>query len=237
MTATIDLERRKLLGALALISLAGAAPARAEQATAEWAAAEAGLVAANVCLLSPETTEGPFYVDPRLVRRDITEGRPGVPLALTLQVFDESCRAVAGARVDVWHCDAAGDYSGVRQAGGASTVGATFLRGTQATDGEGVARFTTIWPGWYRGRTPHVHFKVFLEDRTVLTSQLFFPDRVSAALYREAGPYADRGAPDTPNARDGIARRAGRAAVARVQGDLAGMAAALVVGIDPAAVG
>lgn len=225
-------RRRALLRALALLPVGLAVrPAWAEKA------AEAGLVAANVCLLSPETTEGPFYVDPKLVRRDITEGRPGVPLALTLQVVDADCRPVAGARVDIWHCDAAGDYSGVRQPGGASTVGETFLRGTQATGRQGVAAFATIWPGWYRGRTPHIHFKVFLDDRTVLTSQLFFPDAVSAALYRAAEPYAARGAADTANRRDGIARRAGRAAVARVTGDVSGMTAALVVGIDPDAVG
>lgn len=225
-------HRRALLRTLALLPVGLAVrPAWAARA------AEAGLVAANVCLVSPETTEGPFYVDPRLVRRDITEGRPGVPLGLTLQVVDADCRPLAGARVDVWHCDAAGDYSGVRQPGGASTVGETFLRGTQTTDADGVARFATIWPGWYRGRTPHVHFKVFLADRTVLTSQLFFPDGTSEALYRAAEPYADRGAPDTPNARDGIARRAGRAAVAQVTGDMTGMAAALVVGIDPDARG
>jgi len=229
MTAT---PRRALLRALALLPVGLAV-------RPDWTAraAEAGLVAANVCLLSPETTEGPFYLDPRLVRRDITEGRPGVPLGLTLQVVDGDCRPLAGARVDVWHCDAAGDYSGVRQPGGANTVGETFLRGTQATDGAGVAAFATIWPGWYRGRTPHVHFKVFLDDRTVLTSQLFFPEVAGAPIYRAAAPYAGRGAPDTTNARDGIARRAGGAAVAQVTGDVSGMAAALVVGIDPDAVG
>ncbi len=219
-------SRRSLLRALALLPVGVAAPAWAARA-----AAGAGLVAANVCLVSPETTEGPFYVDPRLVRRDIREGRPGVPLALTLQVVDTDCRPVAGARVDVWHCDAAGSYSGVRQPGGVDTVGETFLRGTQATDAEGVARFATIWPGWYRGRTPHVHLKVFLDAETALTSQLFFPDGVSEAIYQRAAPYAERGAPDTPNARDGIARRAGAAAVGQVEGDAMGMRVALVLGI------
>jgi len=101
----------------------------------------------------------------------------------------------------------------------------------RATDAEGVARFATIWPGWYRGRTPHVHLKVFLDAETALTSQLFFPDGVSEALYRRAAPYAERGAPDTPNARDGIARRAGAAAVGQVEGDAMGMRVVLVLGI------
>lgn len=221
-------RRRALLRALALLPV-GLAARPAWTAKAE----EAGLVASSVCLLSPETTAGPFYVDPKLVRRDITEGRPGVPLALTLQVVDADCRPIGGARVDVWHCDAAGIYSGVRQPGGPSTVGETFLRGTQATDGRGVAEFATIWPGWYRGRTPHIHLMVLLDERTVLTSQLFFPDGTSEAIYRASPPYGGRGPSDTTNADDGIARKAGRAAVAGVSGDVTAMAAALVVGIDP----
>jgi protocatechuate 3,4-dioxygenase beta subunit len=229
-----ETDRRALLRALALLPLGLGSRM---PAWAEGAAADAGLIAANVCVLSPETTAGPFYVDPRLVRRDIREGRPGVPLDLALQVVDADCRPIPEARVDVWHCDAAGDYSGFARQGSRSTAGETFLRGTQATAADGVARFRTIWPGWYRGRTPHVHFKVFLDDRTALTSQLFFPDGISDRIYRAVPAYAGRGAADTTNARDGIARRAGRAAVARASGTSAGMEAALVVGIDAEVVG
>jgi protocatechuate 3,4-dioxygenase beta subunit len=205
---------------------------------ARAAADEAGLVAANVCLLSPETTEGPYYVDPGLVRRDITEGLPGVPLELVLQVVDEDCRPIAGARVDVWHCDAAGNYSGYARQGSdrdLDTLGETFLRGTQMADASGVARFQSIWPGWYRGRTPHVHYKVFLDATTVLTSQLFFPDGASELVFR-ADPYRRRAArQDTGNATDGIARRAGAAAFARVAQAGQGWRAELVVGVDPRA--
>jgi protocatechuate 3,4-dioxygenase beta subunit len=232
MTPTADPDRRALLSALALWPLSFAAA----PAWARAAADGAGLVAANVCLLSPETTEGPYYVDPRLVRRDITEGLPGVPLELVLQVVDEGCRPIAGARVDVWHCDAAGNYSGYARQGSdraLDTLGETFLRGTQMADAAGVARFQTVWPGWYRGRTPHVHYKVFLDATTVLTSQLFFPDGASELVFR-ADPYHDRAArQDTDNATDGIARRAGAVAFARVAQAGDGWRAELVVGVDP----
>jgi protocatechuate 3,4-dioxygenase beta subunit len=224
MTFAALLDRRALLRLLSALPVAGL------PAWAASAAAEAGLITASVCRVAPETTAGPFYLDPRLVRRDITEGRPGVPLRLMLQVVTVDCRPVEGARVDVWHCDALGEYSGF---GGAD--GETFLRGTQVTGGDGVARFDTIWPGWYRGRTTHIHYKVLLADRTALTSQVFFPDEASDAVHGSAEPYARRGPQDTPNAADRIARRAGAGAFAEVSRGAEGLAARLVAGIDPGA--
>ena len=226
-----DLSRRRLLAALALCPLGAAgAPGWAQDA-----ADAAGLVSPNVCLLTPETTAGPFYLDPRLVREDIREGRPGVPLEVVLQVVDPDCRPIAGARVDAWQCDASGNYSGFAGQGSdraLDTRGETFLRGIQATGADGVARFLTIWPGWYRGRTPHVHYRVALDDRQVLTSQLFFPDGTSEAIYREAEPYAARAAAqDMDNRRDRIALRAGDGAVARVSRGRGRFRAALVVGV------
>ena len=167
------------------------------------------------------------------MRADITEGLPGAPLRLALQVVDEACRPIAGARVDVWHCDAGGNYSGYARQGSdraRDTRGATFMRGTQFADASGVAAFRTVWPGWYRGRTPHVHYKVFLDEATLLTSQLFFPDGASETVYR-GGPYRERAAAqDTTNADDGIARRAGPRAFARVAQGAGGWRADLVVG-------
>jgi len=224
--------RRAVLRALALAPMALGASARARAAEA------AGLVSSNVCLVAPEVTEGPFYLDPGLVRAEITEGRPGVPLELTLQVVTEACVPVPGARVNVWHCDAMGNYSGYRRQGsdGAlDTRGETFLRGTQFADTRGVVRFRTIWPGWYRGRTTHLHYKVFLDERTALTSQIFFPDPLSQAIYRSAEPYKDRaGRQDTTNASDRIAARAGEGAFAEVSDAGDRYVAALVVGIDAA---
>ncbi len=213
------LDRRKLLARLA------AAPAILPLALRAQAQ-EAGLIAGSVCMVQAETTAGPFYVDPGLVRRDITEGREGVPLQLRLQVVQADCAPIGGARVDVWHCDAAGDYSAFQ-----SMPGDTFLRGTQFTGADGVAEFATIYPGWYPGRTPHVHYKVFIGETTVLTSQLFFPDQASETVYRNAAPYAARGVQDRFNRADGIARRAGKAAVAEVSGSTRALDAALVAGI------
>jgi protocatechuate 3,4-dioxygenase beta subunit len=144
----------------------------AEAAGSGPAAVAAGLVS---CVLTPEMTEGPYYLDGGKVRRDIREGRPGVPLVLRTMVVDAStCRPVKGAAVDVWHCDAGGTYSGFAQEGAA---GRTFLRGIQRTDVTGLARFTTVYPGWYEGRTVHIHVQVHIGGSVVHTGQLFFPGR------------------------------------------------------------
>lgn len=225
----VSLARRDLLRALALLPVGLAAPA-----WAEIAARQAGLVTPSVCLLTPETTAGPFYLDEALVRRDIREGRPGLPLALHLQVVSADCEPIAGARVDVWHCDAAGNYSGFAGQGSdriANTRGETFLRGSQITDAGGQVRFQTIYPGWYRGRTVHIHHRVFLDARTVLTSQIFFPEAATDAVFATPAYAARRRAQDTNNDRDAIARRAGPAAVAEVSQRGDGLTAALVVGI------
>ena len=119
--------------------------------------------------------------------------------------------------------------------GGADTTGQTFLRGTQRTDSKGVVTFQTIFPGWYRGRTTHVHYKVFLDEKTVLTSQIFFDEVVNQAIYADHEAYARQGQRDMLNADDGIAADAGKAAYAQVkmtEPDGA-MEAALVVGISP----
>src|SRR5688572_8498891 len=119
------------------------------------------------CVLTPQTGEGPFYFDPELVRSDITEGQAGVPLVLDIRVVTANdCAPIAKARVDVWHSDARGLYSGYSDQWGSgssrrSVAGKTFLRGTQFADAEGRVSFRTIYPSWYRGRTPHIHFKVF----------------------------------------------------------------------------
>lgn len=218
-----NLSRRSLLRALA------AAPVGAVPLALAARAQDAGLITGNVCLVAPETTAGPFYVDPGLIRRDIAEDRPGTPLTLRLQVVTPACRPIAGARVDVWHCDAVGLYSGVISPLGDQRQ-ATFLRGTQMTDGRGVATFDTIYPGWYPGRTPHIHYKVFPGAGAVLTGQLFFPDSASRQVYDTGAAYAN-GAPDTPNTRDGIARRAGDAALAAVGGTTAALTADIVVGL------
>ena len=150
------------------------------------------------CTLAPELTEGPFYLDLELVRRDIAEDRPGTALSLAVIVVEaDSCEPISDAAVDVWHCDAAGAYSGVEGGSG------TFLRGIQLTDAAGKAEFRTIYPGWYSGRAVHVHLKVHLGANEAHTGQLFFEDAVTQAVY-ESEPYSERPGPDVLNEADGI---------------------------------
>ena len=152
------LTRREALVLLGAGGLTGLAPRRTAAQTP----------ATPACVVRPELTEGPFFVDEQLNRSDIRSDpgdgtvRPGVPLRLALRVSRltrGACAPLPGAMVDLWHCDAIGVYSGVQDPGG-STVGKKFLRGFQTTDGEGLARFTTIYPGAYRGRAVHIHFKI-----------------------------------------------------------------------------
>jgi protocatechuate 3,4-dioxygenase beta subunit len=150
----------------------------------------------DVCFLTPQSIEGPYYLDPKLVRTEIAEGRAGVPLRVDLRVIDgATCKPSKRARVDIWHADALGIYSGYEGQGDRqelSTVGQKFLRGTQFTDGKGAVSFKTIYPGWYTGRATHIHFKVLLDDRNVLTGQMYFPDAVNEFIYANIPAYAGR---------------------------------------------
>jgi protocatechuate 3,4-dioxygenase beta subunit len=178
---------------------------------------------AGACTVSPEQTEGPYYFDVDSIRTDIREDRAGTPLRLGVRVRDAgACLPLANAVVDIWHCDAEGSYSGFESASGGANgapgAGAnggpgrsaafqsdesTYLRGAQVTNADGIAEFLTIFPGWYTGRTVHIHAKVHLDKSTLLTTQLYFDEEVTAAAY-EAAPYADRGSQDRSNASDGI---------------------------------
>src|SRR4051794_16365712 len=180
------MRRREALAALGVLGLAAAIPKLRTLATTEDAEAAR-------CVLMPELTEGPYWVSNKLTRRDITESRLGIPLALRFVVQDAStCSPIRGADVELWHADARGVYSGVN---GAST---RFLRGHQKSNADGAVRFDTIYPGWYRGRTPHIHVKVHAGG-DVHTGQIFFPDSVSARVYRTKH-YAAHGQADMTNA-------------------------------------
>jgi protocatechuate 3,4-dioxygenase beta subunit len=189
----------------------------AEPVASATAASAAATVALPACVVRPEQTEGPFFLDEQLNRADIrsdpSDGsiRPGAPLALTFLVSSiagATCAPLAGAIVDVWHCDAAGVYSGVNDRGFGSTAGQQFLRGYQVTGDDGRASFTTIYPGWYSGRATHIHFKIRTADGLEFTSQLYFDDALTDRVHA-AEPYAARGPRDTLNANDGIFRDGG----------------------------
>ena len=218
------------LGGLAAGALAGGAwgtrelldASDAEAAGAGPAAVATGLVS---CVLTPEQTAGPYFLEGDRVRRDITEGKPGVPLTLRLTVLDVStCRPIRGAAVDVWHCDATGAYSGVQGDTG------RFLRGIQRTTAKGVVVFRTIYPGWYPGRTVHVHVQVALGGNVVHTGQLYFADRVTDAVYRRA-PYNRRPNRSPRNAGDSIYRNGGSRSTLRLVRSGAAYVGSIAMGV------
>ena len=246
MTDQLPMRRRELMalsaGALASAALYGCGSDRDDADTSVAGRAKT----TPDCVLTPRQEEGPFYIDLARVRREITEGRPGVPLALAVTVVDAgTCEPIRDAAVDVWHCDALGVYSGVE--GGANE---TFLRGVQLTDKNGMAEFATIYPGQYPGRTTHVHLKVHTGGRrgdgaysgghVAHTGQLFTADQDDAEVFALA-PYDRNPAEITPREADFIFREQGGSsatlALARAGKDLArdGFTGKAALGVDPAA--
>lgn len=223
------LNRREALlalaGAGAAVALVACAPGSSSTSTGQATAtsgvstATTGSGNAPACVARPALTEGPYFVDEMLNRSDIrldpSDGsiRQGVLLALTFRVsqLTNACAPLGGASVDVWHCDAAGVYSDVSDPG-FSTVGKKFLRGYQVTDSSGVAKFTTIYPGWYQGRAVHIHFKIRSHTGSgaayEFTSQLFFDDAITDQAYTQA-PYNTRGQRTLRNAGDSIYNQGG----------------------------
>jgi protocatechuate 3,4-dioxygenase beta subunit len=172
---------------------------------------------ASGCVLTAALTEGPFFVDEKLNRPDIRSDpasgaiSAGIPLALTFNVSriaGNACTPLTGAYIDVWHADASGTYSDVSGMGNSSSAaGRKFLRGYQVTDASGIARFTTIYPGWYNGRAVHIHFKLRMYAGATqtyeFTSQFFMPESLTSVVHAQA-PYASRGTRTTFNSTDGI---------------------------------
>ena len=230
-----DFENRRVTRRGSLLRLAGLAAAASGGAAWKLGTADAsdsgplavssGLV---TCVLTPELTEGPFYVADEKVRRDITEGRAGTALLLNLTVVNAStCRVVRNAAVDIWHCDALGVYSGAI----ANNSGTNFLRGIQRTNAKGVATFKTIYPGWYQGRAVHIHVKVHVGGSVVHTGQLFFPAAVTNTVYQKA-PYRTHGTtPDTLNANDSIFRNGGSKGMLALKKNGSGYIGAISMGV------
>ena len=190
---TRRMDRRQALGAFGTVSLGALlAGCGDDRSTSPDTASRFG--DESSCTLTPEMTEGPYYFDADKIRSDIRDGHEGARLELALRVRDASCSPIANAVVDLWQCDAEGAYS---------ETGDPFLRGAQVTNKDGIAEFTTIYPGWYQGRTVHIHAKVHLDSSTVLTTQLFFDDAVSDRVFAGA-PYNSRGEREVRNDGDGI---------------------------------
>ncbi len=182
------------------------------------------------CIVRPALTEGPFFVDEKLKRVDVrgepngSNPRPGATLQLQFMVssIGKNCGPLAGAMVDIWHCDADGNYSDVQ-----NMAGKKFLRGYQLTDAKGQAQFTTIYPGWYPGRAVHIHFKIRSGNNFSheFTSQLFFDEKITDLVHANQ-PYAAKGTGRQPNARDGIYQNGGNQLLIAPKKNAAGIYAA-----------
>lgn len=199
--------------------------------------------APSSCVARPQQTEGPFFVEEELDRSDIRSDprtgavKPGVPLRLTFNISrmsGASCVPLAGAKVDLWHCDATGRYSDARSRG-SSSAGEKFLRGYQRTGAAGTAQFLTIYPGWYGGRTVHVHFKVRTAASSApayeFTSQLYFDDALTDRVYAFE-PYAAGRRRSMRNADDFLFRDGGSQLLIVPVQDAQGYAAAFDIGLQ-----
>lgn len=189
--------------------------------------------ASGSCAVAPTETLGPYPSLTGLVRSDIREGRSGLPLVLTLTVVNanSACSPVAGADVDIWQCDAQGQYSEYSQPG-FDGRGETFLRGIQTTDASGRVTFRTIYPGWYAGRATHIHVEVTVNGRSVKVTQIAFPENVTSAVYG-SGVYASKGQNPTSNTGDMVFADSLSSELATLSGDTAtGYTATLQVGVS-----
>ncbi|MFG2805757.1 intradiol ring-cleavage dioxygenase [Streptomyces massasporeus] len=243
-TSRFPVDRRTLLlatGATAAALTVGAAAPSPEAA--------APVAAAAVCTLTKEMTEGPYYLDRQYVRSDIREDKTGIPLKLTLTVVDDdTCAPLNNALVEIWHCDALGEYSGfVGNNGHDEPDNGTFLRGGVLTDARGVAAITTVYPGWYRGRCVHIHIKVhtdvtltpdgsFTGGEELHTGQLFFAETITSRV-AALSAYKVNTVPRTTLAQDSIYDEGGAASGLLTLTPLgstasAGYAGALTLGVE-----
>lgn len=196
------------------------------------------------CVVRPELTIGPYFVDEQLNRSDIRSDsadnsvKGGVPLTLNINVAsvaNNSCTPIEGTQVDIWHCDAQGQYSGVSDQG-FDTTGQDFLRGYQLTDASGAVQFQTIYPGWYAGRAVHIHFTIRTQgadgEDYQFTSQFFFDDALTDQVHA-LEPYASKGQRDTRNSNDNIFQGGGDQLVLNLQGDTTnGYTGSMNIGLD-----
>lgn len=192
------------------------------------------------CSATPSETAGPYPYDlsknSAIFRTDITEGKTGIPLTLTLTIVNSnnSCAAISGARVDIWHCDKDGYYSEYSEPGYLGTqdnTGKTFLRGIQLSDSSGQVKFTTIYPGWYTSRVTHIHVEVFVNSVLKLTTQLAFPDSLNTTVYNSS-LYSAHGQNSTTNSNDNVFSDSYNSELVTITGDTTnGYAATFKVGV------
>jgi len=192
------------------------------------------------CVTTPSETAGPYPYDlssnSAIFRTDITEGKTGIPLSLTLTIVNSnnSCAAISGARVDIWHCDKDGYYSEYSEPGYLGTqdnTGKTFLRGIQLTDTNGQVKFTTIYPGWYTGRVTHIHVEIFINSVLKATTQVAFPDSLNTTVYATS-LYSTHGQNSITNTNDQVFSDSYSSELVTITGDTTnGYAATFQVGV------
>ena len=236
------LSRREIIkligagGGLAAATMGGLQMANAQRGSG---GAPSSSISLPGCVARPAQTEGPYFVDEKLNRSDIRSDpgkatSSGVPLRLKFVVstVGKTCAPLSKAVVDVWQCDASGKYS---DESANNTVGQKFLRGSQVTDAKGIAQFLTVYPGWYPGRTVHIHFKIrLISGKQVtheFTSQLFFDDTLTDKVFKRA-PHSSRGARSQRNSNDGIYQNGGNQLMLEVKADGAGYATTFDIGMN-----
>lgn len=246
-------EALKLLGLGGAALLASCASPTATNTLVPTANPTIGTVATEIssatgtaldCVVRPELTIGPYFVDEQLNRSDIrpepsdNSVKEGVPLTLNINVAsvsNNSCTPIEGAQVDIWHCDAQGHYSGVSDQG-FSTTGQKFLRGYQVTNTIGGLQFLTIYPGWYSGRAVHIHFTIRTtgadSEAYQFTSQFFFDDALTDQVHA-LEPYASKGQRNTRNSNDNIFQGGGEQLLLNLQGNTTnGFTGSMTIGLD-----
>ncbi|GAB3979904.1 hypothetical protein GCM10028806_46270 [Spirosoma terrae] len=182
------------------------------------------------CTVTPTETEGPFPTKSpaNFVRKDIRDDRTGVAFTMniTIKNANASCAALSGALIDVWHCDKDGNYSEYGGTGMQSTnyTSVDFLRGRQTTDSNGLVTFTSIFPGWYSGRAPHIHVHIYnASGKSLLVTQIAFPYDICNTVYTTGQSYGyTKGAQDTTNERDNVFGDGYTNELATVSGSLSG---------------
>lgn len=248
--------RRRLVGALSLIGLVGCGGSGSDGTTASTATTgttDTSTTTSGSCAVIPSETAGPYPADgtntnsgsvvdvisSSLVRQNITEGKTGLPLTLTLTLVDvnNGCTPIANAAIYIWHCDKDGEYSAYTTSANGSHFGETYLRGIQVTDSNGQVSFTTIYPGWYAGRVTHIHFEVYAQDNLsstpAKTSQIAFPEDITSAVYALSNLYTKgQNTSVATNAADNVFSDGTTYQLASLSGDTTnGYVASLSVGI------
>jgi protocatechuate 3,4-dioxygenase beta subunit len=178
------------------------------------AALDNGSNTLSTCTLTPTETAGPYPLSgtsltvSSITRTDMTGGQTGLLLTLTITVQNLSCTPLSGVRIEVWHCNASGYYSGyVNTPGGAPSIdytSANWLRGSWTTDSNGQVTFTTIYPGWYIPRATHIHAEAYIGSTLYATTQFCFPDAINTTVNTTVSPYSTHGANSTVNATDQV---------------------------------